>query len=190
MKQKLGLACALLARPRFLLLDEPSVGVDPASRRELWSIVSTILAEGSAEGMGVIWATAYLDEAARCGRVLLLHQGTLLADAPPADFIAPRRAGFRMAVPAGMRRQASNLAAADAGVLDAVVEGDDVRIVLSPGEAPPDPGKFGGLTLSPVAPPRRCSWYLRWGWGCSSRHWRAISSLRRRWRFWQRCCRR
>jgi len=93
MKQKLGLACALLARPRFLLLDEPSVGVDPASRRELWSIVSTILAEGSAEGMGVIWATAYLDEAARCGRVLLLHQGTLLADAPPADFIAPRRAG-------------------------------------------------------------------------------------------------
>ena len=68
MKQKLGLACALLARPRFLLLDEPSVGVDPASRRELWAIVSAILAEGSAEGMGVIWATAYLDEAARCGR--------------------------------------------------------------------------------------------------------------------------
>src|SRR3954451_17590273 len=54
MKQKLGLACALLARPRFLLLDEPSVGVAPASRRELWSIVSTILAES--DGMGVIWA--------------------------------------------------------------------------------------------------------------------------------------
>src|ERR1039458_1958656 len=55
MKQKLGLACALLARPRFLLLDEPSVGVDPASRRDLWSIVSQMLEEGRGDGMGVVW---------------------------------------------------------------------------------------------------------------------------------------
>ena len=80
MKQKLGLACALLSRPRLLLLDEPSVGVDPASRRELWAIVNAMLEEGRADGMAVVWATAYLDEAARCGRVLLLHQGRLLAD--------------------------------------------------------------------------------------------------------------
>ncbi len=89
MKQKLGLACALLSRPRLLLLDEPSVGVDPISRRELWQIVSTMLEEGRAEGMGVVWATAYLDEAARCGRVLLLHEGKLLADMPPDEFVAP-----------------------------------------------------------------------------------------------------
>jgi ABC-2 type transport system ATP-binding protein len=89
MKQKLGLACALLSRPRLLLLDEPSVGVDPISRRELWEIVSTMLEEGRDEGMGVVWATAYLDEAARCGRVLLLHEGKLLADAPPDEFLAP-----------------------------------------------------------------------------------------------------
>ena len=151
MKQKLGLACALLARPRFLLLDEPSVGVDPASRRELWSIVSTILAES--DGMGVIWATAYLDEAARCGRVLLLHEGALLADVPPQDFIAPLQGRvFRLTVPSGARRQAATQAAADPDILDAVVEGDTVRLVLHKTAAPPDPTKFGGLTLTPLPP--------------------------------------
>jgi len=59
MKQKLGLACALLSRPRLLLPDEPSVGVDPASRRELWAIVTAMLRE-SGGAMGVVWATAYL----------------------------------------------------------------------------------------------------------------------------------
>jgi ABC-2 type transport system ATP-binding protein len=83
MKQKLGLACALPSRPRLLLLDEPSVGVDPSSRRELWAIVSAMLDEGRADGMAVVWATAYLDEAARCGEVLLLHESRLLAQGPP-----------------------------------------------------------------------------------------------------------
>jgi ABC-2 type transport system ATP-binding protein len=153
MKQKLGLACALLARPRLLLLDEPSVGVDPASRRELWAIVSTILEEGRAEGRGVIWATAYLDEAARCGRVLLLHDGALLADAPPGDFIAPLQGRvFRLSVPVGARRMVANRAAADSGVLDAVVEGDAVRLVLRKDAKPPDPAKFGGLSLAALAP--------------------------------------
>ena len=102
MKQKLGLACALLSRPRLLLLDEPSVGVDPLSRRELWAIVTAMLEEGRADGMAVVWATAYLDEAARCGRVLLLHQGKLLADAPPDEFLAPLQGRvFRLTVPAG-----------------------------------------------------------------------------------------
>jgi ABC-2 type transport system ATP-binding protein len=91
MKQKLGLACALLARPRLLLLDEPSVGVDPASRRELWAIVSAMLEEGRAEGMAVLWATAYLDEAERCADVLLLHEGRLLAHGAPGTFLEPLR---------------------------------------------------------------------------------------------------
>jgi ABC-2 type transport system ATP-binding protein len=151
MKQKLGLACALLARPRFLLLDEPSVGVDPASRRELWSIVSTIL--GETDGMGVIWATAYLDEAARCGRVLLLHEGRLLADVPPGEFIAPLQGRvFRLTVPPGARRAAASQAAADPTILDAVVEGDAVRLVLHKGATPPDPAQFGGLALTPLPP--------------------------------------
>jgi ABC-2 type transport system ATP-binding protein len=153
MKQKLGLACALLARPRLLLLDEPSVGVDPASRRELWAIVSTILEEGRTEGMGVIWATAYLDEAARCGRVLLLHEGTLLADAPPQDFIGPLEGRvFRLTVPDGARRMVANRAAVDPGVLDAVVEGDAVRLVLRKDAPPPDPATFGGVALTALAP--------------------------------------
>lgn len=153
MKQKLGLACALLARPRLLLLDEPSVGVDPASRRELWAIVSAMLDEGRADGMGVVWATAYLDEAARCGRVLLLHEGKLLADVPPGDITGPLQGRvFRLTVPDGARRAVANQAAADPGVLDAVLEGDSVRVVMRDGSPPPDPARFGGLAFSPQPP--------------------------------------
>ena len=138
MKQKLGLACALLSRPRLLLLDEPSVGVDPASRRELWTIVTAMLEEGRDEGMGVVWATAYLDEAARCGQVLLLHEGRLLASGPPADFVAPLSGRvFRLTVPERDRRAVARHAAAQAAVLDALVAGDALRIVLRDGQAPP-----------------------------------------------------
>ena len=68
MKQRLGLACALMARPRVLLLDEPSVGVDPVSRQDLWAMVHEL----ADEGMAVVWSTSYLDEAERCDEVLLL----------------------------------------------------------------------------------------------------------------------
>jgi ABC-2 type transport system ATP-binding protein len=153
MKQKLGLACALLSRPRLLLLDEPSVGVDPASRRELWAIVSTMLAEGRDDGMGVVWATAYLDEAARCGHVLLLHEGRLLADALPDEFVAPLAGRvFRLDLPAGERRRVARQAAADPAVLDAQVAGDALRIVLRAGATIPAAASLGGLALSPVPP--------------------------------------
>ena len=79
MKQKLGLACALIKKPKLLLLDEPSVGVDPISRRELWRMVQELV-DG---GIGVIWSTAYLDEAEKCEHVLLLHEGKLLFEGPP-----------------------------------------------------------------------------------------------------------
>jgi ABC-2 type transport system ATP-binding protein len=69
MKQKLGLACALMARPKVLLLDEPGVGVDPVSRQDLWRMVQAL----TDEGMAVVWSTAYLDEAERCESVLLLR---------------------------------------------------------------------------------------------------------------------
>ena len=75
MKQKLGLACALVHRPRVLFLDEPTNGVDPVSRRDFWRILYGLLGEG----VTVFVATAYLDEAERCGRVGLMHQGKLLA---------------------------------------------------------------------------------------------------------------
>ena len=86
MKQKLGLACALLGRPRLLLLDEPGVGVDPISRRELWRMVRELVGQG----LTVVWSTAYLEEAELCREVLLLNEGRLLFAGRPARLDRPR----------------------------------------------------------------------------------------------------
>ena len=74
-----GLACALLGTPQVLLLDEPSVGVDPVSRQDLWDMVAAL----TGQGLAVIWATAYLDKAERCESVLLLNEGELRFAGPP-----------------------------------------------------------------------------------------------------------
>ncbi|MFO7595077.1 MAG: ABC transporter ATP-binding protein, partial [Desulfocurvibacter africanus] len=81
MKQKLGLACAMIRKPALLLLDEPSVGVDPISRRELWRMVQDL----KADGIGVVWSTSYLDEAEACDLVLLLNEGKLLFSGEPHE---------------------------------------------------------------------------------------------------------
>ena len=81
MKQKLGLACTLVRSPDLLLLDEPSVGVDPLSRRDLWKIVRQLIDD---ENLSVIVSTAYMDEAERCAQVFVMHQGRLLAEGAPA----------------------------------------------------------------------------------------------------------
>jgi ABC-2 type transport system ATP-binding protein len=81
MKQKLGLACVLVHEPRVLILDEPTNGVDPVSRQEFWQI----LAEMKQAGMTILVSTAYLDEGERCDRLLLMHNGHILADAAPAE---------------------------------------------------------------------------------------------------------
>jgi ABC-2 type transport system ATP-binding protein len=74
MKQKLGLTCALVHAPRVLLLDEPTTGVDPVSRREFWQILYSL----RAEGVAMVISTAYLDEAERCDRLALLNQGSIM----------------------------------------------------------------------------------------------------------------
>jgi ABC-2 type transport system ATP-binding protein len=75
MKQKLALACTLVHEPDLILLDEPTTGVDPVSRREFWLLLSEFLAQG----ITIVMATPYLDEAERCAEVALLHEGRLLA---------------------------------------------------------------------------------------------------------------
>lgn len=79
MKQKLGLACVLVGNPELLLLDEPTVGVDPLSRRELWQIIHRQVQE---KGLTVLLSTAYLDEAERWQEILLVHQGVLVDQGP------------------------------------------------------------------------------------------------------------
>ena len=85
MKQKLGLACTLVRSPDLLLLDEPTVGVDPLSRRELWGIIHGLVRN---EGVPVLLSTSYLDEAARCDHVVVLREGKVLAQGPPSNVIA------------------------------------------------------------------------------------------------------
>ncbi|MFP3945214.1 MAG: ABC transporter ATP-binding protein, partial [Alphaproteobacteria bacterium] len=117
MKQKLGLACALIARPDLLLLDELSVGVDPISRQELWRMVYDL----ADQGIGVIWSTAYLDEAERCASVLLLSEGRLFHRGPPQD-LTQRVQGRTFAIRniEGDRREVLARALDRPGVIDGV----------------------------------------------------------------------
>lgn len=130
MKQKLGLACALMARPKVLLLDEPGVGVDPVSRQDLWRMVQAL----TDEGMAVVWSTAYLDEAERCESVLLLNQGQLLFDGPPQALTAQLEGrSFRLEDVGAERRAVLTQALDLPSVSDGVIQGAGVRLVLRDG---------------------------------------------------------
>jgi len=134
MKQKLGLACTLVRPPRLLLLDEPTVGVDPVSRRELWAIVYRLVEK---EGVTVLLSTAYLDEAERCHQVILMHQGRVLGEGPPNMF-SSRVAGrsFQVTDSDVNKRSLQGRLNRAAGVLDAIIQGEGVRIVTD-GASPP-----------------------------------------------------
>ncbi len=153
MKQKLGLACTLVRPPRLLLLDEPTVGVDPVSRRELWEIVYRQVHE---EGMSVLLSTAYLDEAERCEEVILLHQGKRLGQGTPASFSEPMRGrSFHVSAPSISKRALQGRLSAVAGVVDAIIEGEQVRVVTAQGGMPPLPAALAatkGLTVTPADP--------------------------------------
>jgi len=132
MKQKLGLACTLVRSPDLLLLDEPSVGVDPLSRRDLWRIVQQLV---EAEGLSVIVSTAYMDEAQRCARVFVLHQGRLLAEGTPQTLVQ-RACGLTFTVKPPPDIPPRNVQARlmDAGdiIVDAVPQGGAVRFIQQP----------------------------------------------------------
>ena len=128
MKQKLGLACTLIHPPQLLLLDEASVGVDPISRRELWSIIQQQVAD---QKVTVLLSTAYMDEAERCDHVILLHEGEILAQGNPAQLAAPLQghAFVLEDVPAASRELQAKIAQLP-GVVDTVIQGDGLRIVM------------------------------------------------------------
>ncbi len=152
MKQKLGLACALLGHPKLLLLDEPSVGVDPISRRELWEMVHELIAQG----MAVVWSTAYLDEAELCEDVLLMNDGQLIFSGKPADLtsrIHDRSLQIRRL--SGNRRQFLARALRRPEVMDGVIQGHAVRLVLRRGADRPNLKELNAgdeAELVPVAP--------------------------------------
>lgn len=127
MKQKLGLACALLKKPALMVLDEPSVGVDPISRRELWRMMQLLLQEG----ISVIWSTAYLDEAEKCDTVLLLSDGKMLYHGAPEE-LTKRVEGrtFHISQATGNKRVVLEKALNHEDVLDGVIQGSHVRLVL------------------------------------------------------------
>lgn len=129
MKQKLGLACTLLGQPKVLLLDEPGVGVDPISRRELWHMVHEL----ADDGMLILWSTSYLDEAEQCRDVLLLNEGELLYRGAPRDLTA-RMAGRCILMDTGDRRHRDVLQEALRlpQVSDGVIQGQYVRLILKP----------------------------------------------------------
>jgi ABC-2 type transport system ATP-binding protein len=135
MKQKLGLACTLVRAPEFLLLDEPTVGVDPISRRELWAIVYRLT---QAEGMSVLLSTAYLEEAERCDEVIVLHEGRVLIRGRPAELSAALQGRtFFVTAPGVKKRALQSDLAGQPGIVDALILGDRVRVVTKEA-APPD----------------------------------------------------
>jgi ABC-2 type transport system ATP-binding protein len=128
MKQKLGLACSLVKPTRMLILDEPTVGVDPVSRRELWDIVYRLVDE---ESLSVLLSTSYLDEAERCQEVVLLHQGQVLGSGPPQEFSGRMKGqSFLVTSPRDTRRHLQKLLYQAPGVVDAAIQGDGVRLVM------------------------------------------------------------
>ena len=125
MKQKLGLVCALIHRPKVILLDEPTTGVDPVSRRDFWRILYELVAEGVA----ILTSTAYLDEAERCHRVALLHQGKLLFCDTPANLKARLGKDVLSVTSAEPRLLRHSLEGAE-GISSLVLTGDGLHVVV------------------------------------------------------------
>lgn len=151
MKQKLGLACALVRSPDLLLLDEPTVGVDPLSRRELWEIIHQLIKDR----LTVLLSSSDPDEAENCGSVLVLSEGKKLIDAPPAEVcrLALHRV-FLMPPPGGTKaRDLQARLLALPGVIDAVPERGQVRLIAEEGSAASEIERRAGVAAAP-APPR------------------------------------
>jgi ABC-2 type transport system ATP-binding protein len=144
MKQKLALACTLVHEPELILLDEPTTGVDPVSRREFWKLLSEFLANG----ITILMSTPYLDEAERCTRVALVHEGRVLAADDPAHL--RRLIPGRMVEVIARTTGAADMLRSLPGVLDAQVFGERIHVTLGDGDAVE--GRFASaLAATPLA---------------------------------------
>ena len=133
MKQKLGLSCALLKRPAVLLMDEPSVGVDPISRRELWKIVENLAQEGTC----VVWSTSYLDEAEDCQEVFVLNEGNLLFSGPPQGLLSRAKGRIFKSTGSLPNRRAALLdILKNPDVMDGAVQSESIRVTMKSGTPP------------------------------------------------------
>lgn len=151
MKQKLGLACTLLSEPQLLLLDEPSVGVDPVSRRELWRIIQH---QVKTRGTSVLLSTAYMDEADRCDRVIMMDNGEIIANDTPTRFKQSMEGRcYRVKQADHPSRKFQNRLKSVDGVIDAIIHGDAVHIVTEQAALPKLPEDLSGqVTIEQDAP--------------------------------------
>lgn len=140
MKQKLGLACALIHEPKVLLLDEPTGGVDPVTRQDFWQLIIRVLAQGTA----VLVSTPYMDEAVRCTRLGFMHNGRLLVEGAPRELTATM-AGRVLELAAHPKDRARAVAQADAEVEDVLAFGDRFHLRVGPA------GPAGPLARLPEA---------------------------------------
>ncbi|WP_312210215.1 ATP-binding cassette domain-containing protein [Pseudescherichia sp.] len=135
MKQKLGLACTLVGEPKVLLLDEPGVGVDPISRRELWQMVHEL----AGEGMLILWSTSYLDEAEQCRDVLLLNEGELLYQGQPTTLTQSMVGrSFLLHSTQESNRRLLRRVLRLPQVSDGMIQGRSVRLILKKGASAED----------------------------------------------------
>jgi ABC-2 type transport system ATP-binding protein len=130
MKQKLALACTLVHEPKLIVLDEPTTGVDPVSRREFWKLLSEFLSQG----ITIVMATPYLDEAERCSRVALLHEGRLLALDRP-DALRATLPGTLFEVIVSDHRRAPDVLKRTPGVADVQMFGERAHVLMDAADA-------------------------------------------------------
>jgi ABC-2 type transport system ATP-binding protein len=151
MKQKLGLACALVHTPQVLFLDEPTNGVDPVSRRDFWRILYQLLKEG----VTIVVTTAYLDEADRCHRVGLLHQGRLVACDTPAQ-LRNLMPGVLLEIRTSTARLAARLLREQLAGIQVGLFGDRVHLVCNDPVAAEQSARAvlqaGGVAISSLRP--------------------------------------
>jgi len=128
MKQKLGLACSLIHSPDLILLDEPTNGVDPVSRREFWKILYTLLGDG----VTIIVSTAYLDEAERCNRVAMMDKGKFLRNGKPSD-IKKTMGGMMLEIITDNVWRAEETLVKNGKFGNVIREGNSLKIFITPG---------------------------------------------------------